>query len=263
MQALAQESIYSSFLERLSLAPIRVLLLDYDGTLAPFQTDRDHAFPYPTIPALLGRIIDLGTRVVLITGRPARELVLLSGIHPHPEIWGSHGMERLKPDGTYHVDKLPDNLETGLLQAVDVLRAAGLEDRMELKSGGVALHWRGLDAHQVLTSKETVQQLWAPLAREHGLRLLDFDGGVELRDPGKDKGKTVATILSETGPNAAIAYLGDDRTDEDAFSALKGRGLTVLVREQERPTAADIWLKPPKQLLQFLEDWLEATGEKP
>jgi trehalose-phosphatase len=263
MWAPAKERVYSPFLDKLRSAETRTLMLDYDGTLAPFQTDRGHAFPYPEIRPLLTRIIEKGTRVVLVSGRPAREVVLLSGIHPHPEIWGSHGMERLKPDGTYHVDELSEDVESRLLQAADLLRAAGFEDRMELKTGGVALHWRGLEADDIRASEQAVKQLWIPIAAQHGMRLLEFDSGIELRDPSKDKGKAVATILSETAPNAAIAYLGDDHTDEDAFKALKGIGLTVLVRTQYRPTAAEIWLKPPQQLVQFLEDWLEVSGEKP
>jgi trehalose-6-phosphatase len=56
-----------------------------------------------------------------------------------------------------------------------------------------------------------------------------------------------------------IAYLGDDRTDEDAFHALRGRGLTVLVRDQPRPTLAEVQLRPPQELIQFFRDWLAAA----
>jgi len=78
--------------------------------------------------------------------------------------------------------------------------------------------------------------------------------------PGRDKGDAIRAILTETKPDAAVAYLGDDQTDEDAFRALKGRGLTALVRPQSRPTAADIWLQPPQELIEFFDDWLHAVG---
>jgi len=94
-----------------------------------------------------------------------------------------------------------------------------------------------------------------PLTREYNLQLLEFDCGVELRVAGKNKGDAVREIISETGPSAVLAYLGDDFTDEDAFKILKGRGLCVLVREELRKTSADIWLKPPKELLEFLQNW--------
>jgi hypothetical protein len=39
--------------------------------------------------------------------------------------------------------------------------------------------------------------------------------------------------------------------------------LCVLVRPQRRETAANLWLRPPGQLLAFLRKWLEACLRKP
>src|SRR5215467_2259668 len=103
MKALDREISYAAFLDQLRSAPARVLLLDYDGTLAPFTVDRSLALPYPNVPDRLTRIVEAGSRVVLISGRPAREVVGLVGIQPHPEIWGSHGVERLKRDDSYEI----------------------------------------------------------------------------------------------------------------------------------------------------------------
>src|SRR6202521_4919903 len=88
------------FMESVEQSPVPVLLLDYDGTLAPFCLNRQQAFPYPGVPPLLQEIIVNGrTRVVIITGRTAREVIPLLAVHPSPEIWGCHGLERLRPDG--------------------------------------------------------------------------------------------------------------------------------------------------------------------
>jgi len=263
MTALTDAERLTAFFNQLRSASTRVLMLDYDGTLAPFQIDRDRAFPYPEVPRLLGRIITSRTRVVLISGRPVQEVVLLSGVHPHPEIWGSHGLERLQTDGSYHIGPLLPQQQTGLLQAAEYLRSQGLQGRMELKPGGVALHWRGMPQAQAAKLKDEVQQAWSQSVGRYSLQMLDFDGGVEIKVRGKDKGNAVTAILKDCNPHAVIAYLGDDRTDEDAFRALKGRGLTVLVRDQFRPTLADIQLRPPQDLIQFLQDWLAASGEEP
>jgi trehalose-phosphatase len=234
-------------------------LLDYDGTLAPFRVDRTLAFPYPEVPPLVVRIMRKNTRVVLISGRPVREILLLSGISPQPEVWGSHGLERLKADGRYEVSSVPVHKDY-LLAAEAILRDAGLEGQMEIKPGGVAVHWRGLDTAKAEKIARDVSRLWKPLLERAPLRLLEFDGGLEIRVAGPGKGDAVRAILREAGPGAAVAYLGDDQTDEDAFHALKGNGLTALVRPQSRPTAADIWLQPPRELLQFFEEWLRASG---
>jgi trehalose-phosphatase len=97
------------------------------------------------------------------------------------------------------------------------------------------------------------------LAQSKGLQLKEFDGGIELRIPGRDKGYAVASALGEMGEEVAAAYLGDDFTDEDAFRAIQGKGLSVLVREEFRPTDADVWIIPPRELLDFLGRWMEAT----
>jgi hypothetical protein len=65
----------------------------------------------------------------------------------------------------------------------------------------------------------------------------------------------VRTVLAESPAGAAVAFLGDDLTDEDAFRALSGRGLSVLVRARPRSTAADVRLAPPAELLAFLDAW--------
>jgi trehalose 6-phosphate phosphatase len=260
MKLLDRQAPYSHFLDRLKLAPQRILLLDYDGTLAPFTTDRDRAFPYPQVPRLLEAIMAADTRLVLVSGRPARELVALSGAHPHPEIWGSHGFERIMADGSHFTASLPPVQEAGLSSAFAALQRAGLDKSMERKVGSIAVHWRGLGAPEKDRLKEQVLQAWRPLLDVHGLRLLEFDGGLEVRAPAANKGEAVLCILREAGRDPAVAYLGDDQTDEDAFRVLKGRGLPILVSAEPRPTLAEIWLRPPEELLEFLRQWLLACG---
>jgi trehalose 6-phosphate phosphatase len=260
MKVAEQLDICRSFFERVTQAPARALLLDYDGTLAPFTPDRIRAFPYKEIPELISQIMRHQTRVVFISGRPATELLFLSGIHPHPEIWGCHGTERLHPDGSYEVDAFPDEQRSALQLASRSLQACGLSARTETKPGGVAVHWRGLSSEERATIEKKVRSLWALPMKEYGLRILPFDGGLELRAPGRNKGHAVTAILDEIGPDAAVAFLGDDSTDEDAFGAIKGRGLAVLVRTEPRPTLADVWLRPPEELTSFLRGWLTACG---
>ena len=263
VQDAEQRASYRAFFERLKRASKRVLLLDYDGTLAPFRVDRDHAFPYPGVPYLVSKISSSGTQVALISGRRAEEVATLSGIRPRPEIWGSHGMERITVDGRHEVATLEERQLAGLYRAgLWLSQQQGLTHAAEFKPGSVAAHWRGAPASQVIEIRSRILRGWQKLERDYELDLLDFDGGVEIRVPGHDKGQAVETILQEVG-DAIVAYLGDDQTDEDGFRALGAigdRGFSVLVREHVRETAADVWIKPPQQLIEFLENWLLASG---
>lgn len=251
------------FMAAVAQSPFSALLLDYDGTLAPFCLDRQHAFPYPAITALLQEIIDNGrTRVVIITGRNAHEVGPLLAVHPIPDIWGCHGLERLRPDGTYERPKLDESVLHALADAGHWLNAQGLHNRAEFKTGAIAIHWRGLSKAMVAETRSQVLLGWRPIAQNTPLELLEFDGGIELRQTGCDKGDAVRTVLDEVGAKVPVAFLGDDLTDERAFIALRARGLNVLVRPTWRKTAADVWIKPPDGLQEFLTRWLAACRER-
>jgi trehalose 6-phosphate phosphatase len=129
-----------------------------------------------------------------------------------------------------------------------------LGDAVEKKPTGIAFHFRALDAPAANRLAEKIRSTWSDRVADFGLEVHDFDGGIELRASGIGKGDAVRSILDEAG-EAAFAYLGDDLTDEDAFSALKGRGLCILVRKDMRDTLADIRLTPPDELLDFLDHW--------
>jgi trehalose 6-phosphate phosphatase len=248
------------FLKLVAQASRSLLLLDYDGTLAPFRKERDQAFPYPGVAPVLQEIVrSERTRVVIISGRDTSETVPLLGIQPCPEVWGIHGLQRRKPDGTEESIRIEDHALDALSDADRWLTYQQLRHTAEFKTGSIAVHWRGLSDWGVEELRGRVLLGWKPIADRAGLDLLEFDGGIEIRAPEADKGDVVRTLLNETGPGTPVAYLGDDSTDEHAFQAMRDRGLSVLVRPRWRQTAAQLWLRPPEQLLDFLTQWLEAS----
>jgi alpha,alpha-trehalase len=72
-----------------------------------------------------------------------------------------------------------------------------------------------------------------------------------------DKGKAVLWLLENLDlerSKVCPIYIGDDRTDEDAFRALGQRGAGILVSEQPRATAASYSLKDPLEVEHFLRE---------
>lgn len=247
------------FLDSVAKAPRSALLLDYDGTLAPFSVDRQEAVPYPGVVDLLQQIVDAErTRVVIVTGRDAREIDPFLRLRPTPEVWGSHGLQRLLPDGTCEMPEIPAHVTEVLEDGRRWLEYQGLDHLAERKPGSIAVHWRALEQAAAEELRGKILTGWFPIAERAALKLLEFDGGVEMRMPDLDKGDAVLTILREMGPNVPTAYLGDDTTDERAFRALGSRGLGVLVRPRIRRSTARVWLKAPDELLEFLSRWLAA-----
>lgn len=258
------DRLLAAFWTRLAGARRAMLLLDYDGTLAPFTLDPAQARPYPGVSAALERLLALpatDNRLVIVSGRWLKDLRPLLGIDRGLEMWGCHGRERCLPDGRHSLTPLPEAAVRALAEAdawEAVARALG--GRVERKPASLAFHWRGVAPDRQAALRQELAQRFADLPDHDALAWHDFDGGVELRVPGRDKGDVVRTLLAETpagAPAPLVAYLGDDLTDEDAFRALGEQGLSVLVRPEYRPTAAQLWLRPPADLIAFLHHWAD------
>ncbi len=251
------KSSLPTFFAQLKKASSSVLMVDFDGTISPFTIERERAFPYPGVVERL-RKINTSSRVIIISGRSVKHLVpLLDGLEMEMEVWGSHGLEKHGADCLQEMD---EKLAAGIHEGIESTKGCvDLED-LEIKTMGVGVHWRRLGQAE----KERVQHIlmpsWEAIAEEFPLEIHIFRGGMELRPADSSKGKVVKRVIGEVDPETVIAYLGDDQTDEEAFAALGDRGFKVLIREQERKTLADVHLKPPEELFDFLDKWIEATN---
>ena len=249
------------FFARLRRAGSSVLLTDYDGTLAPFVNDRHRATFYPGAFEALSAVADGGrTRVVVVSGRPLRELAPVFDLRF--ELWASHGVETRRRDGSVERPELDPALTRLLEEAERWAGQRGWAELVERKPFGLALHARA-DPAKFPDAAPAWMARWSQPAQDAGLEVQLFDGGVEFRPAGRHKGQIVERILAEAGDGTVIAYLGDDDTDEDAFRALRGRGLGVLVRWERRGTFAEAWLRPPDELVEFLLQWRTCGAGRP
>ncbi|MDH4120318.1 MAG: trehalose-phosphatase [Deltaproteobacteria bacterium] len=291
MNVLNAELNLNDFWSTVRQARARVLFLDYDGTLAPFKTDRRKAIPYPGIRTLLNNIQrQAHTRLVMVSGRWAEEVSPLLGLDRPPEIWGCHGWERLWPDGLGEMGPMSSQALRGLEMAAAQLREINFSPEQadlywEKKPASVAVHFRAMPPETIQQMEDQVRPHWETLCEKHSLAVKSFDGGMELVVPTINKSRAVATVLKEMREGAerlnifpfqiAAAYLGDDLTDEDGFLELnrdkaaaaqqdvtRNAGistLSVLVGEKARESSADVHIRPPREVLEFLESWLKHT----
>jgi len=251
------------FLNDFATASHRILLLGYDGTLAPRTLHPKSAFPYTGIRERLRCICqESRTHLITVSGRPAYEVKALLGITPGPEIWGSNGIERVYPTGRYQCDELDAPIESlkALERCEAALRREGLEKIMETNLSGILVRCKGLTEAAAFDSRTKAYRVLLPVAAEHiKLRLVESEEGVELRLRCASKENAVQRLLGDISDDVSLAYLGDDQSDEHAFRALNGRGLTALVSPIARFTAAQITLRPPNEVISFLDDWILAS----
>lgn len=258
--------------EDLETAPHLLVALDYDGTLAPFQTDPARAVPLPGVLPVVHALARLPrVSVAIVSGRPLAELERFVVPHGTPSapliLVGEHGWERR--DGPHHRRKtMSEALEERLERALRAAEEAGTGAWIERKRAALVLHLRGLAPAHAGEAEARTRAAWERLAGEPGdqddaLRLEAIDGGVELRAAAHDKGSVLRELLATMPPGTRTIYVGDDRTDEDAFRVLADSrrpdrdgqplGLAVRVARDPRPTAAHATVTS----CEALRDWLE------
>jgi trehalose-phosphatase len=255
-----------AFFQKLAKTPHALLFLDFDGTLAPFSQDPEAVRPYPEVMEKIDRIIKTGrTKVVIVSGRSLKNLKSKINLSLLPELWGSHGAERFIA-GTSEVimNASAKEIQPFLDEAAKVAATSAPDLLLEIKPFAVALHWRGIEAGIAGIQSMKTLNGWQLIAAGKPLEIHEFDGGIELRAAGVNKGIVVQTLIKEMPKGTLTAYLGDDFTDEEAFAALGPHALKLLVRSDLRNTLADVQLIPPGELYWFLDQWIKNTQmEKP
>jgi trehalose 6-phosphate phosphatase len=240
------------------------VLLDVDGTLAPIVRHADDAHvPEPTRAPLIAVARRFGL-VACVSGRRAavaRRIVALGTI----TYVGNHGAEVLRggrteveldPEVAAWVDRVRAFAERAYSTDVQRLRV-----RLEDKEAIWAFHWRGAPDED---AAEAAARRIAEDAEADGLWVHWGRKVLEVRPPvALDKGRGVRRLLGERDLDAAV-YVGDDRTDLDAFAGLRelrdaGQLRDVVcvgVRSDETPpeleAAADLLVDGPRGVRDLL-----------
>lgn len=255
------------------LAPLRArpeasaLLFDVDGTLAPIVERPADARVPGDVRDLVARLDRDYALVACVSGRRAADARRVVGLD-HLTYVGNHGYELLAPNGT-DPELNPAAAErasrpAAFLAELDWAELERLGVRAEDKGPIQALHWRG--ATDEAGAEAAVREIGgraqaAGLVPRWGRKVL------ELRPvAGVDKGSAVHRLLVERAPLAAALYAGDDRTDLDAFRALRGlersgrigAAVCVGVSSEEGPeeivAEADVVLAGPEALPELLRE---------
>lgn len=255
MQSFLHNKTFQSFLQSLRTIKRGLLILDYDGTLAPFKKERQKAVMHPLIKKEIQQLLHMKeTRIIILSGRSVDALIPLLHLSPLPEIWGCHGLERRSKHGKLWRDKISPLQRQGLQLAKTVLVELPCS-LIEVKPFSVAVHTRPATPKQKKELKNLLKNCWSEIATHHDLEILSFNGGWELRVKEKNKSTAMRKILLDVPWKCPVAYLGDDKTDEDAFRALGDRGLKVLVGKKSRLDHKELRIATYPGVASFLRQW--------
>jgi len=228
------------------------VFLDYDGTLTPIVSDPEEALLSDSMRQTL-LALAAQAPVAILSGRDLDDICQRVDIGT-VIYGGSHGFDIAGPRGLHKqvgAEFLPalDAAENALRKMLACIPGA----LVERKRFSVAAHYRNVDKSDVIKTERIVNQV---AAHHRKLRRIANKKVYELQpDIDWDKGKAVLWLLEALGleqDDVRPVYIGDDRTDEDAFRALEQRGVGILVGEQPRRTAGGYSLKNTAEVEHFL-----------
>lgn len=238
-----------------------LVMLDVDGTLAPISPRPEEAeVPVETRRAIATLARRDGVHIVLVSGRAAADARRIVSVS-HAWVIGNHGCEIIDPEGESTVDARVAPYRQAMSQVARRLRTkaahlAGviIEDKMWTLS----IHFRLANPAVVPGLRAAVEEA----VREPGLRMTEGKMLFEVRPPVMvHKGTAILGLAQRLGglsPDSSLLFAGDDRTDEDAFAALRTRApnaLTVRVGDETIETAAEFRVAGTDEMREFLE-WL-------
>ena len=241
-----------------------LLVVDYDGTLAPIVDDPELALPAAGAVDVLDRLLGVVGVVAVVSGRPAAFLADRLEVVRRPSLrcFGLYGMEEIGPDGrTVSLD--PGDGRAALDEIAEEAAERAPGARVERKGHSVALHYREHPGAEPAVSAvaDWAVERFALVARRG--RMV-----VELVPEGaSDKGTVVRRIAE--GRDGAVA-IGDDLGDVAAFVALDElarsgvRTAKVAVGGTEAPealvAASDVVVDGPHAVVATLEHAATALG---
>lgn len=232
------------------------VFLDYDGTLTPIVDRPELAVLSDAGRAVVDRLAR-AVPVAVVSGRDRRDVERLVGLDSLTYA-GSHGFDIVVPGrGELTLEGIGDF--TALLDTVERRLHAGL-DRIEgalieRKKFSIAAHYRLVAEQDYPAFRAVLDDILAtvPSIKEKpGKKVFELQPAIDW-----DKGKCVLYLLNTlglSGPAYIPMFFGDDITDEDAFQALRDRGVGVVVAPAGDPrrTAAAFRVDDPTELLELL-----------
>jgi trehalose 6-phosphate synthase/phosphatase len=227
---LINPSIENQIAQMYRKATLRVIFLDYDGTLVPFSRYPEMAVPDERVLAQLKRLAaDAKNTIVIVSGRKQEFLDKWFGDLPIVLV-AEHGAYIRMPSAgwTSEVDAdqaWKQHVLPALHRYADRCTGAFIEE----KNLSLVWHYRNADPGiSLLRSQELKDELRELVSHDSRLQVVEGHKVIEVKKSGYDKG-TVALRLLALAVYDFLLAIGDDKTDEDLFRALPEHALTVKI----------------------------------
>ncbi|WP_288940412.1 bifunctional alpha,alpha-trehalose-phosphate synthase (UDP-forming)/trehalose-phosphatase [uncultured Alistipes sp.] len=234
----------------------RLLLFDYDGTLAPICSRPEEAAPGRELYKVLCTLVaDRSNRVVINSGRDHATMERWFGKLP-VSLAAEHGAFYREGRGGWHANPHHAPWDPELLELMNRFVERTPHSRLEQKQTALAWHYRETDEWLGTLRAQQLMTALIPLCMRLNLQIMPGSKVVEVKSPEFSKGSEVRRLLRRERYDFILA-MGDDTTDDDMFRALPRAAVTVKVGAASEYARYNLWRQ--SDVLPFLER-LAASG---
>lgn len=241
------------------------LFLDFDGTLTDIAATPDSVMFSNTTKKIL-QLCSQSMKVAIISGRDRLNVKSIVGLD-HVFYAGCHGFDISGP-GCFHfsVDSIENSLKS--LETATLLFESKLSGFsgviIERKKFGTAVHYRLADQKKhdlIIEDLKTILHSFPDLKAKDGKKVFEIIPNVEW---GKASAINKLTeILNIDKSKTILIFIGDDKTDEEAFVELDDSCLKIRIDQSGHAfTNADYHLKDPFEVMVFLTRILQSHAGK-
>ena len=227
MKKYISKKVFSDIKQQYNASKHRLIMLDYDGTLAAFRRDPEKASPTTEVKNMLRKLCDDERNTVVInSGRDHRTLDKWLGDLPL-SFAAEHGAF-YKENGEWHENVEPQAWDERLMSILREFEDKTPNSRLEVKATAVAWHYRKVDNWIGIFRAQQLMHALIPICSQNNLQIMRGNKIVEVKPAEYSKGSEVQRILNQRSYDFILA-IGDDVTDEDMFRALPEEAVTIKV----------------------------------
>lgn len=233
----------------------RLIILDYDGTLAPFVADPEKALPTEELYRVLNRLAsDPQNTVAISSGRDHATLEKWFGALPIC-LAAEHGAF-YKERGRWH-NNLPHKAwDEEMVRTIRQITEKTPGTKLEIKQTALVWHYRNANPWLASIREEQLLNDLSKLCEARHLQIMKGNKIVEIKSPDYTKGSEAKRLMSRADYDFILA-MGDDVTDEEMFRALPVDAVTVKIGGIS--DHARFNLQSQSEVLPFLEALLKAV----
>lgn len=208
----------------------RIIFLDYDGTLIPFTKKYDEARPDAELSSLLKKMNEnIYNRVVIISGRDRKTLDNWFGEF-NIELCAEHGAW-IKEKGKQNwklIESMSNEWKKEVRPILEkyILRTPG--SQIEENTFSLVWHFRNVHPELGQVRKQELKEELIHLTYNKNLSVLDGSKVLEVKNSIFNKGRALNFWLNKEDYDFTM-FIGDDWTDEDAFTVLDKNTYSIKV----------------------------------